>query len=197
MLELILLLAGGLLLVALFFFLALGQWGIGLELPPAQVAQLTDLVPLSGVSYSRAERLFDARDYRFLLSQARLREAARQLERGRRQAALLWLGLLREDVGKLQSFRRTLEACGVKTDPRTEWGLLSCVLCFHSLHRLLTLWVSLFGLYAAPRAHTALLDLVRRVATLLAGLLTHLSPGEFAEVKQSWVARELSTSLAE
>lgn len=196
MIELIILLMAGVLLAALFLFWSFAQWGTGFELPPAQVAQLVELLPLSGVSYERAERLFDARDYRFLASQARLQEAARQLERDRRQIALRWLKLLREDFDKLERFRRVLVAHGGATDPPAEWKLVANTIAFHFTHRLLTAWIHLFGLYAAPRAHTVLLAAVRHVSTILAGVLARLSPNQLAQVKQFWAARELRPSPA-
>jgi len=192
--ELILFLAAGLLLAALFLFWVLGQWGAEFELPPAHVARLTELVPLTGVSYQRAERLFDARDYRFLAAQPPLAKAARQLEQDRRQIALQWLQLVREDYARLLRFRRILVACGAPTDTRTEWRLLRERLAFLVLYGVLTLWIRLFGLYAAPRAHTALLNSLGLISTLLARMLTRLSHTQLAEVKQLWAPAQTSTT---
>lgn len=190
MFELILLLAAGLLLVAFFVVWVLGQWGVEVELPPAEVAQLTELVALKGVSYRRAERLFDAGDYRFLACQPLLKTAARVLEHDRRQIALHWLGLVRNDLRQLERFRRMLLACGATTDLKTEWLLLKNRLSFHAFHFLFSVWIRLFGLYAAPRAHTTLLSSLGRISTLLARILTRLSPMQLAELKQLWTAAQ-------
>lgn len=197
MLELILLLGAGLFLAALFLFWILGQWGAEFELPPAQVAHLTELVPLMGVSYQRAERLFDSRDYRFLAAQPALERTARQLEQDRRRIALQWLQLVREDYARLLRFRRILVACGAPTDPGTEWRLLRERLAFLVLYGVLTLWIRLFGLYAAPRAHTALLASLRQVSTLLAALLSRLSPSQLADLKEIWAAQQPGLSLVD
>ena len=194
MLELVVLLILGLVFVALFLFWVLGLWGVEFEFPPSQVARLTELVPLAAASHTRAERLFDARDYRFLTSHPRLRQAAHQLERDRRQTALVWLKLVGEDFGRLQQFRRTLVAFGAKTDLRTEWRLLTHAVSFHALRHLLAFWIRFFGLYAAPRAHTALLASVRRLSTNLASVLAHLSPSQLRELKQTWQAQAPSPS---
>lgn len=197
MLELTLLLAAGLFLALFFFIWALGQWGIGLELPPPEVAHLTELVRLPGASYERAERLFDARDYRFLIMHPNLQSAARELERERRQAALLWLGLVHQDFRRLERFRSALMACGVHSDRPTEWRLLKNRLAFEVVHRILTLWIQMFGLYAAPRAHTALLASLRQASTLLAALLGRLSPSQLADLKEIWAAQQPSLSLVD
>jgi len=189
-LELIVLLGAALFLLALFAFWGLAHWGIELELPPAEVLPLTELVTLSGVSYRRAERLFDARDYRFLACQPRLQAAARELERDRRQIALRWLGLVRNDLCNLERFRRILLACGVVTDLKTEWLLLKNRVSFHVVYVLLSVWIRLFGLYVAPRAHTALLASLGRISTLLARMLARLSPTQLDEVKQLWAVAQ-------
>lgn len=196
MLELIILLAAGLLLVGLFVFWALSQWERGVELRPAQVAPLLELVPLLAASHERAERIFDARDYRFLVSQPHLRQTAQQFECHRRETALLWLRLVREDFERLQQFHRTLVRCGARMDARTEWSLLLSVVSFRLFYGLLTVWIRVFGLYAAPRAHTALLGSIRRVSSLLADVLARLSPGQLAEVKQFWPAPESTASFS-
>jgi len=197
MFELILLLGVGLFLVGLFAFWAFAQWGVAVELPPSEVAHIAGFVPLRGASYRRAERLFDARDYRFLAAQPALKEATRRLERDRRRIALEWLRLVREDYGHLLRFRRVLLACGAPTDAQTEWRLLRERLAFVFVHAVLTQWIRLFGLYAAPRAHTALLASLRQVSTLLAVLLGRLSPSQLADLKEIWAAQQSSLSLAD
>lgn len=189
MTELFILLIATLLLAALFLFWALGQRGVGVEPPPAQVAHLVELVPLSGVSYKRAERIFDPGDYRFLAAQPALKEAARELERDRRRAALLWLKLMREDFDKLQQLHRLLVACGARTSPRAEWALLMNSVQFVLLRGLLALWIRVFGLYATPRAHTALVGSAREVSSHVACTLARLSAGQLAEVKEKWAFR--------
>lgn len=195
MLELLLLLAAAVFLFVFFLLWAFRQWGTSIEAPPVHESQLTELVLLSGVSYPRVERLFDPADYNFLAGDPRLRDVARQFERDRRQAALLWLRLLQEDFEKLRRFHRALVAYGAKTDLRTESRLTVDAIFFQVVRPLLTTWIGLFGLYAIPRAHLALLVSVRQLSSLLATLVARLSPAQLAEIKQSWSAHELKVSL--
>lgn len=192
MLELTILLLAGLILAVLFVWWAVKLWAREIEALPAQVGELLQLVPLSGISYDRVEQLFDATDYRYL-DRLRLHDAARRLERDRRQVALLWLRLMHEDFDKLQQFRRILMTCGVRTSPRAEWTLLMNSLSFRLLHGLFAVWIRLLGLYATPRAHTALVGSARAVSSQVAAFLARLSPGQLAEVKQRWSLRGEST----
>lgn len=196
MLELILVLGVGLLFVGLFAFWALSYLGGTRELAPSQVTELTEFVSLRGVSYQRAERLFDGRDYHFLAAQPLFKDAARQLERDRRHIALEWLRLVREDYMQLLRFRRALLTCGAPTDAKTEWRLLRERLAFVAVHRILTLWIRCSGLYAAPRAHTALLTSLRQVSTVLSALVGRLSSDQLAELKQVWAAQQPHTTPA-
>lgn len=188
MLELTILLVAGAILAALFVL-----WGIELgagefEVAPVQLEDLFQLIPLPGISYAQFEQLFDARDYRYL-ERLRLHDVARQLERDRRQAALLWLRLLREDLDKLQQFRRLLVVCGARTSVRAEWALLTSFLSFRVWHGLLGLWIHLFGLYAPLRVHTALAGSAYRIFSQVACALARLSPTQLAEVKDRWAFR--------
>lgn len=185
MLELTILMIAGLILAALFVSWALNLSAGRLEVPPAQVGELQGLVPLSGISYGQVEQLFDASDYRYL-ERLRLHDAAQQLERDRRQAALLWLRLLREDFDRLQQFRRLLTACGERTNPRMEWALLVNSTTSRLLNRILDVWIRLFGLYATPRVHLALVRPAREVSCQVACALARLSPNQLVEVKQKW-----------
>ena len=189
MLELIILLVVGFVLAAMFVWWAVQLWGRNYEVPPAQVGELLQLLSLSGVSYRHVEQLFDAGDYRYL-ERLRLSEVARQLNRDRRQAALLWLGLLREDFVKLQRFHRILLACGASANPRAEWTFLVNSLSFRLSYALLAVWIRVFGLYAAPRAHTALVRLAYEMSSQVACVLARLPPAQLAEVKQRWAFRE-------
>lgn len=188
MLELTILLIAGLILAVLFVSWALNLSAGRLEVPPTQVGELHGLVPLSGVSCQQVEHLFDAGDYRYLEC-LRLHDVARQLERDRRQAALLWLRLLREDLEKLRRFRRLLMVCGAKTNVQMEWAVFVNSISFHILHRLLDTWIRLFGLYATPRVHLALVRPAREVSSQVACVLARLSPAQLVEVKQKWAFR--------
>jgi len=187
-LELTILLIVGLVLALLFLLLVANLGGRVPETPPAPAEELLGLVPLPGISCPHLDRLFDSTDYEFL-SRQQLPEVARQLDRDRRQAALLWLGLLRQDFLKLRQFHRTLLACGARTSPRAEWALLVNSFSFRLSCPLLALWIRVFGLYAAPRVHTALLASLRHVSTVLAATLGRLSPDQLAQLKEAWAAQ--------
>ena len=178
----------GLILAALFVSWALNLSAGRLQVPPAQVGELLHWVPLTGLSYEQADQLFDASDYRYL-DRLRLHDVAHQLERDRRQAALLWLKLMREDFDRLQKFRRLLTACGARTNARMEGALLLNSISFRLLHRLLDVWIRLFGLYATPRVYTALVRPAREVSSQVACILARLSPAQLVEVKQKWAFR--------
>lgn len=192
MLELTILLIAGLILAVLFVWWAVKLWASEFEVPPAQVEELLQLVPLAGISYSRVEQLFDAGDYCYL-DRLRLHYVARRLERDRRQVALLWLRLMREDFDKLQQFRRVVMACGASTSTRAEWTLLMNSLSFRLLHGFFAVWIRLFGLYATPRAHTALVGSARVVSSQVAAFLARLPPNQLAEVKHRWSLRGEAT----
>lgn len=107
---LLLLLLSGFLLVTLLVVFLRGIPGRGVEdLYP----RLDEMVPLPGLRFQLAARLFERQDYNYLRSRHAPAKLLAVMRSERKRLALMWLRLLRDDLRMVWQFRRVLAAHGV------------------------------------------------------------------------------------
>ncbi len=114
---LLLLLLGTLLLILMLLALLRGapSWQA-----PASFGRVAEIVPLPGLRFPYANRLFDPADYIELFGSALPERLIIAVRDERKRLALLWLRLLREDVRTLWRFRRAMASYGISAGPLDE-----------------------------------------------------------------------------
>lgn len=180
---LLLLLLGGVLLTLLLLALLRGA---PRRQVPASFGRVAEIVPLPGLSFPYANRLFDPSDYVDLRGSAisdRLVAAARD---ERKRLALLWLRLMREDVRTLWRFRRAMAAYGISAGPLDELRVALAGAGAIGFIQALRVSVWLFGplrLAAFGSISRAYIEDIRRVS---ASLFDRIPPGRRPEFEGSW-----------
>ncbi|MGH9793739.1 MAG: hypothetical protein ACRD5G_03115 [Candidatus Acidiferrales bacterium] len=179
---LLLLLLGGALLTLLLLALLRGA---PTRQAPASFGRVAEIVPLPGLSFSYANRLFDPSDYADLRGSAISDRLVAAASDERKRLALLWLRLMREDVRTLWRFRRAMAAYGVSAGPLDELRVALAGTGIGFLQAL-RVSVSLFGpfrLAAFGGISRAYIEDIHRVS---ATLFDRIPPSRRPEFEGSW-----------
>ena len=187
MTELVLLLLIGILL-AVLFSLALLRGGPKRYEDSAAGGILFEVVSLPGLSFKHAGILFDDSDYRTLERSSALKNVAWNLRRDRRKLVLLWLKLLRRDLGSLWRFRRLLTSYGVSGSLAEEFRVATAAIKGLTLLSFLSVVVAIAG----PFVLTALLRNARlhveKLSRSCASLLGRIPSSRWNEIQRAWTA---------
>ncbi|HET7841023.1 MAG TPA: hypothetical protein VFM21_05430 [Terriglobia bacterium] len=108
--------------------------------------RITRIDPLDGSSLRLAERIFDARDFKWLREELCFPQAAEILKRHRKTLAIQWLNALRTSFKELVRLPET-PAPARASRGASSWELLWLTLRFQFLINYALLVVSLFGPY--------------------------------------------------
>ncbi len=180
---LLLLLLGALLLALLLLALLRGapSWQA-----PASFGRVAEIMPLPGLRFLYANRLFDPADYVELSGSALPERLVMAVHGERKRLALLWLRLLREDVRTLWRFRRAIAAYGISAGPLDELRTALAGAGAISFIQALRVSVRLFGpfrLAAFGRISRGYMEDIYRASTTL---FDRLPASRRPEFEDSW-----------
>ena len=174
--------------VVLFLsFLVMGLRGGSTPMPDSRaVDAVTQIVGLEGLSFAHFEVLLNGSDYEMLRSHPMLRTTAEQFRRDRGELAILWIGLLLNDLRKLWRFRRFLVGRGAPADFGEEAAIFgNFVFSLLSL-QLLRIFIRCFGPFAFSRATADAKRVVEIMSYGPARILSRVPNSGWAEIAQDW-----------
>ena len=186
MINLVLFTVLGFALFGSFIFIALRDSPKTLPDSSAVLA-VGQIINLEGSSFANARRLLDDTDYQVLCSNPDLRRLAARLRDDRRQLALTWLSLLRNDLLTLWRFRRFLIQRGVPSSLGEELRTVRALVLSLVLLKFMRLSIRTAGPFALPRATRQAGQLVDSMSKGAALVLGRIPAAGWAEIERSWV----------
>ena len=147
---------------------------------------LQDLLHLDAVSFTRPELLFDSTDYESLRSIPQLHDVAKQLKKGQRKVALLWLGLLGRDVRRLWRFWRFLIRSGAPMNWTDELNIAATAALSLALIAAIRLIVFLGGPFLLKQSLTLASNQVGRFLSWCALAYGRIPSARRLQMRELW-----------
>jgi hypothetical protein len=174
--------------VILFFvFLKIAIQGPAPSAPDSNaILAVRQIVHLNGLSFPNAQRFWDASEFQMLRSTPELRRVTVVFRKERQALALLWVGLLLDDVQNLWRFRRFLVRNGVHANIGEELQILQTAIVAVLFLNLLRILLRVAGPFALAGAAGQGRRLVERMSYASAGVLDRMPRAGWADVERDW-----------
>ena len=175
-------------LVLFFVFLKIAIQGPPRSVPDSKaIMAVRQIVHLNGLAFPNAQRFWDPVEFEMLRTTPELRKATALFRKERQTLALLWVGLLLQDVNSLWRFRRFLVRNGVRAGVGEELQILQTAIAAVVFLNFLRIFLRIAGPSTLAGAAGHARRMVESISYASAGVLDRLPQAGWDDVERDWL----------